>query len=597
MENPAGKRLGDYELLERIGGGGMAEVYRARQLTAFGREVALKIIRPGLSEQEAFRRRFLREAQAISRLSHPHILPLIEFGQEQETLYLVMPLIREGTLRNLLQARNGTLAQEEAFALFGQLCQAVQYAHEQGIIHRDIKPQNILLQQHTHVLLADFGIARDSTTTHLTTTAAGMGTVEYMAPEQAFGQADARSDIYSLGVVLYQMLTGAVPYTGSTPLQVMLKRETEPLPDPRALNPSLSAQVVEVLQTALEKDPRFRFQSAQALGHAVQQIRLAEAPPTQPGVSISLPAGTAQPAGTSQPQASAPSAAPVAGAGSGPSQSSGPASTPITHPALTDTGSNQSMRAGVTRAFSQPDLMSTMPPAWTPTQPGMGAPSAEFRGPAQPAAPARAPTSSGGPFPPIRKRRTGLIATTMVVVALLLVLGSLAATGLAGRGPLGFLGSKPTATATAQATATPTVPAGFKRYVNPDHTFSLIYPANWSATRYIQGTGEQFEGPGSQVVIVTNGGANTPDHASSNADAFCVVYSGHPSPHKTVIISGQQWIQEECDHFTGTAHAVVATIVYKGNLYLLSYAAPKSSFASNNRQYFTPMEHSFTFLV
>ena len=210
MAGLEGMRLGAYELIERIGGGGMAEVYRAKQLTAFGREVAIKVIRAGFSEDPSFRERFLREAQAVSKLSHPNILPLIEFGEENQTLYLVMPLAREGTLRDLLKQRNGPLPLDEAVPMFVQLCDAVQYAHEEGIIHRDIKPQNVLLQRRTHVLLADFGIARDTNESQqMTATGAGIGTVEYMAPEQAIGQADIRSDIYSLGIVLYQMITGS----------------------------------------------------------------------------------------------------------------------------------------------------------------------------------------------------------------------------------------------------------------------------------------------------------------------------------------------------------------------------------------------------
>jgi serine/threonine protein kinase len=224
MPGLEGTRLGAYELIERVGEGGMADVYRARQLTAFGREVALKVIRPEFTGDEPFRRRFLREAHAISRLSHPHILPLIEFGDERGLLYLVMPLVREGTLRDLLQHHSGPLPLEEAIPLFTQLCDAVQYAHQEGIIHRDIKPQNILLQRYTHVLLADFGIARDRFDTKMTSTGAGIGTVEYMAPEQAGGRTDARSDIYSLGVVFYQMITGALPHTGTTPLQVLIKK-------------------------------------------------------------------------------------------------------------------------------------------------------------------------------------------------------------------------------------------------------------------------------------------------------------------------------------------------------------------------------------
>ncbi len=300
MAGMEGRRLGAYELLGRLGGGGMAEVYRARQLTAFGREVAIKVIRAGFSEDPTFRERFLREAQAISRLSHPNILPLIEFGEEDETLYLVMPLAREGTLRNLLQQRHGPLPLEDVVPLFTQLCDAVQYAHEEGIIHRDLKPQNVLLQRRTHVLLADFGIARDTAEAqHMTTTGAGIGTVEYMAPEQAMGQATKQSDIYSLGIVLYQLVTGSVPYTGSTPFQVLTKHVREPLPDPRLLNPSLPAELVQVVQSALAKDPEQRFSSAQALGRAVQQVRpdaIGELPTrtgaTQPPISrVAWPQG------------------------------------------------------------------------------------------------------------------------------------------------------------------------------------------------------------------------------------------------------------------------------------------------------------------
>ncbi len=305
MAGLEGTRLGAYELLERIGGGGMAEVYRAKQTTAFGREVAIKVIRTGYSEDQNFRERFLREAQAISRLSHPNILPLIEFGEEGETLFLVMPLAREGTLRDLLKQRNGPLPLEEVIPIFTQLCDAVQYAHEQGIVHRDLKPQNVLMQRKTHVFLADFGIARDSAETHMTATGAGIGTVEYMAPEQAMGQADTRSDIYSLGIVLYQLLTGTVPFSGTTPFQIIMKQTNEPLPDPRAFNPTLPNELLQVLKTALAKDPNRRFQSAQALGRAVQQVRPDIGPTAFPSQGQ---AGGARPpaAGFPGPQAGSP---------------------------------------------------------------------------------------------------------------------------------------------------------------------------------------------------------------------------------------------------------------------------------------------------
>jgi serine/threonine protein kinase len=288
MSGLQGIRLGDYELIELIGEGGMAEVYRARQSTAFGREVALKVIRAEFTGDEPFRRRFLREAHAISRLSHPNILPLIEFGEEQGRLYLVMPLVREGTLRDLLSQHNGPLSLEEALPLFVPLCDAVQYAHQEGIIHRDIKPQNILLQRHTHVLLADFGIARDRFDTRLTTTGVGIGSVEYMAPEQAEGRADARSDIYSLGIVLYQLLTGVVPYAGTLPLEVLFKKSNDLVPDPRRRNPHLPAEIVDILQMVLAREPDQRFETAEALGCAVQQVRPSALPAPLPRQAIWL---------------------------------------------------------------------------------------------------------------------------------------------------------------------------------------------------------------------------------------------------------------------------------------------------------------------
>ncbi|HEY7346670.1 MAG TPA: protein kinase [Ktedonobacterales bacterium] len=273
MAGLEGARLGAYELIERVGSGGMAEVYRAKQSTAFGREVAVKVIRQGYSEDKMFRERFLREAQAIAKLSHPNILPLIEFGEENDLLYLVMPYAPDGTLRDLIARVNGPLPLSDATEIFTQLCDAVQYAHEQGIVHRDIKPQNVLIQRGKHLLLADFGIARDASSDQkLTSTGAGVGTVEYMAPEQAMGKSDARSDLYSLGIVLYQMLTGRVPFSGSTPFEIMMKQAQDALQPARSLNPSLPREADGVLAMALAKDPDRRFQSASALLRAVQGL-------------------------------------------------------------------------------------------------------------------------------------------------------------------------------------------------------------------------------------------------------------------------------------------------------------------------------------
>ncbi len=264
--------LGDYELIERIGQGGMAEVYYARHLTDPSQEVALKVIRAPLAEDQVMRRRFLREVRALSRLSHPHILSLLAWGEEEDKLYLVLPWVRDGTLSHLLQTRGGSLPVEEALPLFGQLCAAVQHAHEHGIIHRDIKPQNVLVHQGTHIFLTDFGIAQSCQDSRLTLTGVGMGSVHYMAPEQALGQATIQSDLYSLGIVLYQLLTGNVPFSGVSPLQVVLQQAHAPLPDPRQFQPILPPRLIQTLQTALAPEPAARFESVQALWQAIQPL-------------------------------------------------------------------------------------------------------------------------------------------------------------------------------------------------------------------------------------------------------------------------------------------------------------------------------------
>ena len=495
MPGLEGTHLGAYELLARIGGGGMAEVYRARQSTAFGREVAVKVIRTGFSEDSDFRSRFLREAQAISRLSHPNILPLIEFGEDQGMLYLVMPLAREGTLRDLIKQRNGPLPPEEAIPLFIQLCNAVQYAHEQGIVHRDLKPQNVLLQQRTHVLLADFGIARDSSVdTNLTATGTGIGTVEYMAPEQAIGQADARSDIYSLGIVLYQLLTGNVPYSGSTPFQILLKHTNEQLPDPRAFNPSLPAEMVEVLRIALAKQGQNRFQSAQALARAVQRVQ----PNSGQGAGAAFPPIAVLPPDasmlsnreTARPQAApdgeeprsgpAPSRLTIGPQPTRPTGSTTPPPPVVPFPAYDDAAPQTSSATGVT--FQPPGGDGPPPSApgrWAsapePANEWNDLPTMGYTNPGQQRLPGGAPRPNQGGFrpygsagqpipqPPAKKNRRMLIAALIAALLLIVIVagGAFAIFGLGSHSP-SSTASSPTNTALptqARATATDTATA------------------------------------------------------------------------------------------------------------------------------------------
>ena len=584
MADMAGRRLGDYELIERIGGGGMAEVYRAKQLTAFGREVALKVIRTDLSASEEFRARFLREAQAISRLSHPNILPLIEFGEEDETLYLVMPLIREGTLRDLIRGRDNTLPLEEGLPLFIQLCNAVQYAHEQGIIHRDIKPQNVLLQQHTHVLLTDFGIARDRSGKQITSIGLGMGTADYMAPEQALGEADIRSDIYSLGIVLYQLLTGLLPYQGTTPLEVIVKHSNDPPPDPRTLNPALPNQIAAVIETVLAKDPNERFQTASALSRAAQQALTEVVSLPRSGISgpqVGSMARASTRLSTQQMPSAHQSTPPLPGTPTAGGYTTRPGS-----------GPSQSTPAGSKGLLDTPI---PAPPAngYTPPQPayaGIAGPDARMPGAAAyPIVPGPVPAA-----PTRKKRRAGLIALLAIIVLAVVLSAGLVALGFGGKGPFATLGTHATPT----ATATPSLPPGFSLYTNLDHSFKLIYPTSWQKGPSSSGTGVDFQGPAGASFIATNLGTNQGDAVTSDG-AFCALLSGSPGSPHSVVVGGQRWTQETCDSLPifGNLHAVVETISYKGVSYMIAYSAAHTDFANDNSQFFALMENSFTFLT
>src|SRR2546427_11764818 len=218
MQEESLPRFGNYDLVRRIDVGGMGEVYLARQRSAFGRAVAIKIIRSDLVHDMTARARFLREAEVSAHLKHEHILPLFEFGEDQGRLFLVTPYIEGGTLARHL--KRGPLSLAEVHHLFIPLVQAVAYIHRRGVIHRDLKPTNILLEEQDgqlYVRLIDFGIASvqgSAASPPLTTAGNEMGTIAYMAPERLEGVAAPSNDIYSLGVILYQMLTGQIPTSG-----------------------------------------------------------------------------------------------------------------------------------------------------------------------------------------------------------------------------------------------------------------------------------------------------------------------------------------------------------------------------------------------
>jgi serine/threonine protein kinase len=261
MADLTGRTFGQYQLIEPISSGGMATIYKAYQ-PGLDRVVAIKVLPEFLLNQPGFLERFKIEAQAIAKLDHPHILPVYDYGEAERTPYLVMKYVPGGTLKDLMS--KGPIDPRQAAPLLRQMAEALEHAHQQGIVHRDVKPSNVLMQDGRWVQLMDFGLAKMMTSTsNITATGTGVGTPDYMSPEQAQGTPiDQRTDIYSLGVVLYQMLTGDVPFHAETPMAVMLKHITEAPPPLRTQNPDISPEIEQVALKALAKSREDRYAHA-----------------------------------------------------------------------------------------------------------------------------------------------------------------------------------------------------------------------------------------------------------------------------------------------------------------------------------------------
>ncbi|MBN2386389.1 MAG: SUMF1/EgtB/PvdO family nonheme iron enzyme [Anaerolineales bacterium] len=271
MSDLIGQSLGRYHILEQLGEGGMATVYKAYD-TRLERDVAVKVIRQSAFPSELLDRvlsRFEREAQALARLSHPNILKVLDYGEYEGSPYLILEYIPGRTLKSVRKP----VPWQDAARLLLPVAGALTYAHAQGIIHRDVKPSNILMAQAGVPLLGDFGIAKilvsDSETISLTSTGMGVGTPEYMAPEQWTGRAVPQSDVYSLGVVFYELVTGRKPYVADTPPAILLKQATEPLPRPTQFVPDLPEKVEKVLIKALSKQLEDRYPDMAAFEKAL----------------------------------------------------------------------------------------------------------------------------------------------------------------------------------------------------------------------------------------------------------------------------------------------------------------------------------------
>src|SRR5437667_6385839 len=270
-----GVTLGNYTILAQLGQGGMARVYRAHQEN-LDREVAVKVLPPWFAAHRTSVERFNLEARLIARLSHPNIVTVHDADEYHGHLYIVMQLVDGGTLKlrlDQLQALNQRMDVLEAKRIFTQLASALSYAHEQGIIHRDVKPVNVLMDRAGRPILSDFGIAKAlAGSKELTRQGAGVGTPEYMSPEQCQGgPVDGRADIYALGVMLFEALTGRLPFLGDNYPALAHSHIYEMPPHPSSINAHIDLAVAQVIQTALMKNPAQRYQRASDMAQALEQ--------------------------------------------------------------------------------------------------------------------------------------------------------------------------------------------------------------------------------------------------------------------------------------------------------------------------------------
>ena len=268
---------GRYELLELIGKGGMSSVYKAHD-RLLDRQIAIKVLHPHFTQDEEYVERFRREARSVAQLSHPNIVTVIDRGEDGGRQFIVFEYVEGENLKQLLE-RTGPMPVREALLMALQMARALSFAHERGLIHRDVKPQNVLLNADGQAKMTDFGIARSVDVQGVTITGTVLGTSEYIAPEQARGQqVDAQTDVYSLGVVLYELLVGGVPYEGETFVTVALKHVNEPVPYVLDHRPDLPPRVATAVERAMAKSPDDRSTMAELV--AELEACLAELDPS-----------------------------------------------------------------------------------------------------------------------------------------------------------------------------------------------------------------------------------------------------------------------------------------------------------------------------
>ena len=288
MEDLTGRQFNSYQIVAPLGEGGMAAVYKAFQ-PSMDRYVALKILPRQFASEELFIARFEQEAKVVAQLQHPHILPVFDYDQAEGYTYIVMPFLQSGNLTDLLTGQ--PLPLDQINKVISQIGDALDYAHSQGLVHRDIKPSNVMLDERGNCLLTDFGITKIvESSSKLTVTGSILGTPAYMSPEQGMDQQlDGRSDIYSLGIMFYEMATGRVPFQAETPIAVVVKHMNDPLPPPRQVNPGLPESIKRVILKALSKEAQDRYATAGDMVQALQSAINELDPPEMSSMDATVP--------------------------------------------------------------------------------------------------------------------------------------------------------------------------------------------------------------------------------------------------------------------------------------------------------------------
>src|SRR5215510_9512437 len=283
MSDLSGKTLGQYQIIKSIGQGGMAKIYLAYQ-PSVKREVAIKVLASDLQENASFVNRFAKEVEVIAHLQHPQIIPVYDFCKQDDELYIVMAYMRGATLAERIDNAPKGLPDEETIRLIDLICEGLDYAHSKGIVHRDLKPNNILMDENDHPYIADFGLAKLSEEKLELTNTMMTGTAAYMAPEIAqSGKSTKRADIYALGIILFEMLTGRLPFQGETPYKMLSAHINKPVPNIREFRRDLPQAVQPVLEKALAKNPVNRFDTA---GQMVTEFKSAVSTSSQKRLKI-----------------------------------------------------------------------------------------------------------------------------------------------------------------------------------------------------------------------------------------------------------------------------------------------------------------------